>query len=111
MGAAKRVKMLLIEQGKSVKDIAAVLDIAPQSMSNKLYRDSFTFDEVVKIDDDVAIKMVKTVAETEGLPIGISAGAAVTAAVKLAERDEFVNKRLVVVLPDGVERYLSTGYF
>ena len=51
MGAAKRVKMLLIEQGKSVKDIAAVLDIAPQSMSNKLYRDSFTFDEIVKICD------------------------------------------------------------
>lgn len=51
MGAAKRVKMLLIEQGKSVKDIAAILDIAPQSMSNKLYRDSFTFDEIVKICD------------------------------------------------------------
>ena len=51
MGAAKRVKMLLIEEGKSVKDIAAVLDIAPQSMSNKLYRDSFTFDEIVKICD------------------------------------------------------------
>ena len=45
------------------------------------------------------------------MAIGIFAGAAVTAAVKLAERDEFVNKRLVVVLPDGVERYLSTGYF
>ena len=75
------------------------------------FYDKSLVDEVIKIDDDVAIKMVKTVAETEGLPIGISAGAAVTAAVKLAERDEFVNKRLVVVLPDGVERYLSTGYF
>ena len=51
MGAAKRIKMLLIEQGKSVKDIAAVLDIAPQSVSNKLYRDSFTFDEVIRICD------------------------------------------------------------
>lgn len=51
MGAAKRIKMLLIDQGKSVKDVAAVLGIAPQSMSNKLYRDSFTFDEVVKICD------------------------------------------------------------
>ena len=51
MGAAKRIKMLLIEQGKSVKDIAAVLDIATQSVSNKLYRDSFTFNEVVRICD------------------------------------------------------------
>ena len=75
------------------------------------FYDKSLVDEVVKIDDDVAIKMVKMVAETEGLPIGISAGAAVAAVVKLAERDEFVNKRLVVVLPDGVERYLSTGYF
>lgn len=49
LGAAKRIKMLLIERGKSVKDIAAVLGIAPQSVSNKLYRDSFTFDEVVSI--------------------------------------------------------------
>ncbi len=59
MSAAKRIKMLLIERDKSVKDIAAVLEIAPQSVSNKLYRDSFTFDEVVKIcnflDADVQI--------------------------------------------------------
>lgn len=51
LSAAKRIKMLLIERDKSVKDIAAVLGIAPQSVSNKLYRDSFTFDEVVKICD------------------------------------------------------------
>ncbi len=59
LSAAKRIKMLLIERDKSVKDIAAVLEIAPQSVSNKLYRDSFTFDEVVKIcnflDADVQI--------------------------------------------------------
>ena len=51
LSAAKRIKMLLIERDKSVKDIATILGIAPQSVSNKLYRDSFTFDEVVKICD------------------------------------------------------------
>ncbi len=49
--------------------------------------------------------------KTEGLPAGISAGAAVAAALELAKRGEFKNKRFIVILPDGVDRYLSTGYF
>lgn len=67
--------------------------------------------EVIKIDNDKAIEMAKMVAKTDGLPIGISAGAAIAATVELAKRNEFVNKRLVVILPDSVDRYLSTGYF
>ncbi len=67
--------------------------------------------EIIKVSDDEAIEMARIVAKTEGLPIGISGGAAVVAAVELAKRAEFLNKRLVVVLPDSVERYLSTGYF
>lgn len=76
----------------------------------KLY-DKNLVDEVIKISDDDAIEMAKIVAKTEGLPIGISGGAAIVAAVELAKREEFLNKRLVVVLPDSIERYLSTGYF
>lgn len=68
-------------------------------------------DEIIKIDNDVAIEMAKTVAKTEGLLVGISAGAAVAAAVILAKRAEFLNKRIIVVLPDSAERYLSTGDF
>lgn len=75
------------------------------------FYDKSLVNEVVKIGDEKAIEMAKTVAKTEGLPIGISGGAAVAAAAELARRDEFVNKRLVVILPDSVERYLSTGYF
>ncbi len=76
----------------------------------KLY-DKNLVDEVIKISDDDAIEMAKIVAQTEGLPIGISGGAAIVAAVELAKRGNFLNKRLVVVLPDSIERYLSTGYF
>lgn len=76
----------------------------------KLY-DKNLVDEVIKISDDDAIEMAKIVARTEGLPIGISGGAAIVAAVELAKREKFLNKRLVVVLPDSIERYLSTGYF
>ncbi len=76
----------------------------------KLY-DKNLVDEIIKISDDEAIEMAKVVARAEGLPIGISGGAAIAAAVELAKRENFLNKRLVVVLPDSIERYLSTGYF
>lgn len=68
-------------------------------------------DEIIKIENEKAIETAKLVAKTEGLSIGISAGAAVAGAIELASRPDFVNKRLVVVLPDSAERYLSTGVF
>ena len=49
MAASKNIKQLMIERSMSVKELAEKLEIAPQSMSNKLYRDSFSFDEVLKI--------------------------------------------------------------
>ena len=67
--------------------------------------------EIIKITNEAAIDMAKTVAQTEGLEIGISAGAAVCGAVELAKKKEFINKKIVVILPDNAERYLSTGCF
>ena len=52
----------------------------------------------------------KEVAEEEGLPVGISSGAALSAAIKLGQRDEMKNKNIVVILPDSIERYLSLEY-
>lgn len=75
------------------------------------FYDKNLVNEVVKVDSDKAIDTAKQVAKTEGLPIGISAGAAVAGALELARRDEFKNKRFIVILPDSVDRYLSTGYF
>ena len=49
MAASKIIKQLMIERSMSVKELAEKLEIAPQSMSNKLYRDSFSFDEVLRI--------------------------------------------------------------
>jgi len=73
--------------------------------------DQSLIDEVIKISNEEAIKTAKLVAKSEGLPIGISAGAATAGAIVLAKRPEFQNKRIVVVLADSVERYLSTGFF
>ena len=64
MGAAKAIKQLMQEQNISVSQLAKALKIEPQSMSNKLYRDSFSFNEVVRIADilgsDVKLIVRKT---------------------------------------------------
>lgn len=68
-------------------------------------------DEVIDIKSDEAIEMVKIVARTEGLPAGLSSGAALAAAVKIGQRPEMSGKNMVVILASAVERYLSLGYF
>ena len=63
--------------------------------------------EVFDVEDVDAWDMAKAVAQTEGLPIGVSAGAAMVAAVDLASRDKFKNKNIVVILPDAINNYIS----
>ncbi len=65
-------------------------------------------DEVFRVTGDQAIKTSRDLATTEGLLVGISSGAAVYAAVQLAQRPQNKNKMIVVILPDTGERYLST---
>ena len=73
--------------------------------------DKSLVNEVVDINSDDAIEMAKTVAQIEGLPIGISSGASLCAAIQIASRPEMQNKNIVVILASAVERYLSMGYF
>jgi len=68
-------------------------------------------DEVLPIGDDAAVQTARLLAAREGVLAGISAGAAVAAALKLAVRPEFARKRIVVVLPDSGERYISLPWF
>ena len=68
-------------------------------------------DEIIKIDNEDAFKASKDLARTEGLLVGISAGAAVAAATELAKREENKGKKIVVILPDTGERYLSTDLY
>ncbi len=73
--------------------------------------DASVVDEVFSIPDDEAVRAGRELASTEGLLAGISSGAAVYAARCLAQRPEFADKRIVVLLPDTGERYLSTELF
>jgi len=66
------------------------------------------YDEVIDIDADTALDFARRCARDEGLMVGISSGAALAAAVQLAERPENAGKRIVVIIPDTGERYLST---
>ena len=68
-------------------------------------------DEVIRITDQDAIDMSRRVAALDGVLCGISAGANIAAAFKLASRPDFVGKRIVTVVPDTGERYLSTALF
>lgn len=68
-------------------------------------------DRVEKVSNDEAISMARRLMDEEGIPAGISSGAAVVAAVKLAEEPAFADKTIVVILPSSGERYLSTALF
>ncbi len=68
-------------------------------------------DEVLKIGNESAFAMARSVAKLEGLPVGISSGAALAAGVEVAQRDAMAGKNIVVILPSFAERYLSTALF
>ena len=73
--------------------------------------DRSVLDEVIPETEDDAYAMARLVAAKEGLLIGITSGAALSAAVKLAQREEFFGKYIVAIFPDSGERYLSTALF
>jgi len=78
---------------------------APAILNTKIY------DEVITVTNEESFEMARQVASLEGVPVGISSGAALVAAIKIGRRKEFENKNIVVILPDFAERYLSTALF
>jgi cysteine synthase A len=73
--------------------------------------DTKAYDEVIKVTNDEAFQNARLLARFEGIPGGISSGAAVTAAAELGRRPEFAGKTIVLIIPSFAERYLSTMLF
>jgi cysteine synthase A len=73
--------------------------------------DTGVFDEIAKVSNEDAFAMAREVAKTEGIPVGISSGAALSAAIKVGQRDGMAGKTIVVIIPSFAERYLSTALF
>lgn len=73
--------------------------------------DTTVYDEVVTATEAEAKATCRLLSEAEGILVGISSGAALSAAIRLAKRDGLRYRRIVVLLPDSGERYLSTGLF
>ena len=70
-----------------------------------------TIDEVVRIGNETAFQTARLVARIEGVPVGISSGAALAAALEVGARPEMKGKCIVVIIPSFAERYLSTPLF
>jgi cysteine synthase A len=73
--------------------------------------DRGVIDEVVQVSNDDSFDMARRAARTEGIPVGISSGAALTAAFDIALRDDMAGKLIVAIIPSFAERYLSTALF
>ena len=73
--------------------------------------DTVLIDEIVCVGYETALRTARAAARLEGLAVGISAGAALAAALEVGARPDMAGKTIVVVLPDGGERYLSTALF
>jgi len=73
--------------------------------------DTSLIDEVILIANETAFRTARKMAQLEGIPVGISSGAAVAAALEVAERPEEAGKRILIIVPSFAERYLSTPLF
>lgn len=73
--------------------------------------DKSVYDEIITVTNDDAFAHARLVARLEGVPVGISSGAALTAAIKVGQRPENAGKTIVVIIPSFAERYLSTALF
>jgi len=79
--------------------------IVPDILDTKIY------DEIVQVSNDDSFAFARECAKLEGIPVGISSGAALAAAIRIAKRAENRSKRMVVIIPSFAERYVSTLLF
>lgn len=77
----------------------------PNTLNTDIYQ------EIIRVENDAALAVGREIGTEEGILVGISSGAAVYAAIRLAKKEEYKGKTIVVLLPDSGDRYLSTALF
>ena len=73
--------------------------------------DTRVFDEVITVTNEDSFALSREIARIEGIPVGISSGAALKAAIEVGKREEMTGKNIVIIIPSFAERYLSTALF
>ncbi len=73
--------------------------------------DKSLIDEVITIGNETTFETARMVAKSDGIPVGISSGTAIAAALEVGKRDDMKNKQIVVIIPSTAERYLTTALF
>jgi cysteine synthase A len=73
--------------------------------------DTRVYDEVIKVTNEEALDYARLCARVEGIPVGISSGAAIAAGVEVGRRPAMKGKSIVIIIPSFAERYLSTALF
>ncbi len=73
--------------------------------------DTNLIDEVITVDNDIAFETARRAAKLDGVPMGISSGAAIAAGLEIGAREDMAGKTIVVIIPDFAERYMSTAMF
>ncbi|MBQ9908672.1 MAG: PLP-dependent cysteine synthase family protein [Treponema sp.] len=114
----KNVKIFAVEPGETDTKLTGIhnftevpVERVPPSLKENNEITKKVFDEVFVADSDGAFEAARTVAKTDGVLVGNSSGAALWGAVKIAQREEFAGKNIVVIFPDTGLRYLSTKLF
>jgi cysteine synthase A len=73
--------------------------------------DTDLIDDIVRVDNDTAFEMARLAAAKDGVPVGISSGAAIAASLRVSKRKAYAGKTIVTIIPSFAERYMSTALF
>ena len=97
------LRLLRLQLGRRLQGLGA--GFVPAILNTKIY------DEVVTVKEDDSAPISKQVAKLDGIPVGISSGAAIWAAIQVSKRPENKGKQIVAIIPSSAERYLSSWLF